>query len=93
MMTHLRIGLIAGGLAAGLVLWSFWHRAHRPRGAYAFLAGLALTTYAVLQNGDLGARMVYVEGAAVKPAIAAMISHSDHHDRELEESTPHHHTH
>lgn len=67
MMTHLRIGLAVGALAAVLVLWSFWHRAGQPRGAYAFLAALAFTTYAVLQNGDLGSRMVYVEGAAVKP--------------------------
>lgn len=69
MMTHLRIGLIIGGLAFLLTAWSFMHRAQRPKGAYGFLILLTAITYLVLQNGDLGSRMVYMEGAAVKPAI------------------------
>ena len=72
MMTHLRLGIMVGGLAVVLVMWSFVHRAQRPQGAYAFLAVLAFTTALVLQNGDLGSRMVYVEGAAVKPAISVV---------------------
>lgn len=84
MMTHLRIGFTIGALAAILVLWSFWHRAQQPKGAYAFLAVLAFTSYAVLQNGDLGSRMVYVEGAAVKPAVSVITGGS-------QEAQPHGH--
>lgn len=69
MMTHMWIGVIIGLLALVLVIWSFVQRDQRPKGAYAFLLLLAGTTGMVLQNGDLGSRMVYVEGAAVKPAI------------------------
>ncbi len=72
MMTHLRIGLAIGALACVLVLWSFIQHHQRPKGIYGFLFVLALTTYLVLQNGDLGSRMVYLEGAAVRPAISAM---------------------
>jgi uncharacterized membrane protein len=80
MMTHLNIGLLIGALSLVLVLWSFLHRDQRPKAAYPFLALLALATYLVLQNGDLGSRMVYVEGAAVNPAAP-------------EEAAPHHHAH
>lgn len=80
MMTHLHIGATIGVLAAVLVLWSFWHRAQQPRGRYAFLAILAFTSYAVLQNGDLGSRMVYVEGAAVKPAVGIITGERRHGD-------------
>lgn len=93
MMTHLRIGLLIGGLAALLTLWSFRQHDGRPAGAYAFLAVLAFITYAVLQNGDLGSRMVYVEGAAVKPAIPLIAGEHKHDHDESHESTPHHHAH
>lgn len=84
MMTHLHIGLVLGGLAAILTGWSFVHRAQRPRGAPGFLMPLILATYLALQNGDLGSRMVYVEGAAVNVAIP---SHG------AEETVPHQHSH
>ena len=88
MMTHLRIGLMVGILAAILTMWSFVHRAQQPKGAYAFLLLLAMATYLVLQNGDLGSRMVYVEGAAVKPAVSVM---RGPHPQETKESPSHPH--
>ena len=95
MMTHLRIGLAIGALAAVLVLWSFWHRAQQPRSTYAFLAILAFMTYAVLQNGDLGSRMVYIEGAAVKPAVSVITGGPEkaqpHGHGATEEGVPGHH--
>ncbi len=72
MMTHLRLGLMIGVCAAILTWWSFVHDGQRPKGVYGFLLLLAAATYLVLQNGDLGSRMVYVEGAAVQPAMPAM---------------------
>ena len=96
MMNHRHIAVVIGVLAAHLVAWSFWHRAQRPNGAYGFLGVLAFTTYAVLQNGDLGSRMVYLEGAAVKPAASNITeghheaqSHS-HHDSDTKDSAHHH---
>lgn len=77
MMTHLRIGLIIGLFALVLVVWSFVQRGHQPKGVYAFLALLIGTTGLVMQNGDLGSRMVYVEGAAVKPAVAVITQEHD----------------
>lgn len=82
MMTHLHIGITIGVLAALLVAWSLWHRHQRPKGTPAFLAALAFTAYAALQNGDLGSRMVYLEGAAVRPAAPP-----------VDESPSHHHAH
>jgi len=79
----LRIGLTIGGLAAILMGWSFAHHAHRPKGAGGFLMLLVLTTYLALQNGDLGSRMVYVEGAAVNVAVP----------NQVKETVPHQHTH
>lgn len=90
MMTHLRIGLIIGLLALVLVIWSFVKRGQQPKGVYAFLMLLAGTTFLVLQNGDLGSRMVYIEGAAIKPAVSVITGgHADVHD-EPERSTPPH---
>ena len=68
METHEHLGYLIGALTALLVAWSFVHTAQRPKGAAAFLAVLAGVTYLVLQTGDLGSRMVYVEGAAVRPS-------------------------
>ena len=49
MMTHLRIGLIAGVCAAILTGWSFVHRVQQPQGMYGFLLLLLnITTYLVL---------------------------------------------
>lgn len=68
-LTHQTTGFIILGLAVILVLWSFWAENHRPKAAWGFLLGLAAVSLLVLMNGDLGSRMVYLEGAAVKPAV------------------------
>nr|MDQ2660104.1 hypothetical protein [Verrucomicrobiota bacterium] len=65
-----------------LVLWSFWtvnespaaatgalRFSHKPVGNWAYLLVVALATYLVLQNADLGGKMVYMHGAAVTPMI------------------------
>jgi uncharacterized membrane protein len=80
MMTHLRLGLIVGVCAVVLAGWSVAHRDQQPRGVYGFLTLLAVTTYLVLQNGDLGSRMVYVEGAAVRTAIPKQAH--EHHQQD-----------
>lgn len=69
MTTHFWLGLAVGALACVLVVWSCVHHGQRPKGVYGFLSVLALAAYLVLQNGDLGSRMVYLEGAAVKPEM------------------------
>jgi len=79
METHEHLGYLISGFGALLVGWSFLHTAQRPRGAYAFLAVLACAAYLVLQTGDLGSRMVYVEGAAVGPVLQASHSHEHAH--------------
>jgi uncharacterized membrane protein YgdD (TMEM256/DUF423 family) len=48
----------------------------RPRAKWLFIVGLALDCVLVFQTGDLGARMVYMHGAAVKrPSPAANSGH------------------
>ena len=96
MMTHLSIGVMIGMLALVLVIWSFLQRGQQPRGTYAFLALLAIATALVLQNGDLGSRMVYVEGAAVKPAVSIVTGGSGeyvphHNEPPVDEGMPHTH--
>lgn len=90
MMTHLSIGVMIGVLALALVIWSFLQRGQQPKGAYAFLALLAATTGLVLQNGDIGSRMVYMEGAAVKPAVSIITGEYRHPGSDSGEYVPHH---
>lgn len=72
MQTHRTIGWFILAITFVLSVWSFWQSSHRPNGFWAFLVFLGFSTYLVLQNGDLGSRMVYVHGAAVKPAAGLM---------------------
>lgn len=69
MGTHETLAWIALGLSVILGAWSFLHSEHRPKGAWPFLLLLGLANLIILQGADLGARMVYLEGAAVKPAV------------------------
>jgi uncharacterized membrane protein len=86
--THKQIAFWTLGLLALLSLWSFWRTERGPRGALAFLAVLGFVTYLVAQAGDIGARMVYVQGAAVKPAIAVVASPDE--IKEFNEPGSHH---
>ena len=63
------IVLIISGILSG---WSFFQAGHRPKGAWAFLALLGLVNLVIMQGADIGARMVYLEGAAVKPAVSVI---------------------
>ncbi len=93
MDTHRTTGFIILGIVVVLTLWSFWQREQRPQGAWGFLFGLTLACYFVLQNGDIGSCMVYLEGAGVKP-VAPLFSEEDHeHTSSPGEEHHHHHTH
>lgn len=72
METHQHTGYIILGLTLLLTFWSFWQRAHVPRGAWGFLLVAAFASYFVLQTADIGGRMVYLQGAAVKPMVPMM---------------------
>ena len=72
MKTHQHTGYVILGLTVLLTAWSFWQRANVPRGSVAFLLVTAVATYFVLQTADIGGRMVYLEGAAVKPMVPLM---------------------
>lgn len=72
METHQHTGYVILGLTVLLTAWSFWQRANVPRGSLAFLLVAAVATYFVLQTADIGGRMVYLEGAAVKPMVPLM---------------------
>ncbi|MBI3298939.1 MAG: DUF2231 domain-containing protein [Elusimicrobia bacterium] len=68
LLTHRTIGLSILALSLGLAAWSFAVVDQRPRGAWAFLAVLGFSNLLVMLNADLGARMVFLHGAAVRPA-------------------------
>ncbi|MDD5656647.1 MAG: DUF2231 domain-containing protein [Elusimicrobia bacterium] len=70
--THGDLAVAVLAAAAFLSIWSFWHKDHSPRRAGLFLILLALANLVLLQAADLGGRMVFVQGAAVRcPAAAA----------------------
>ena len=98
MQTHKTLGLLIGFGSLLLGGWSFLHKAQQPKGRYAFLSLLLVVTGLVIQNGDLGARMVFIEGAAVKPAVPVITGghdedHPHHHHESDAGKIPHHHTH
>lgn len=78
MMTHEKIGITGLVFGSLLFLWSFWLKEGYPKGKFYFLIFLILTTLAILQNGDIGGRMVFVEGASVKSKVVSPVHHHDH---------------
>ncbi len=80
MDTHQTTGLIVLGLTAALTLWSFWQAEQKPKASSLFLLGTAVACFFVLQNGDLGSRMVYLQGAAVKPAVSVIGVETHEHE-------------
>jgi heme A synthase len=96
MMTHRTLGLVIGPLALLLTGWSFWHKAQQPNIRYGFLLTLAVVTGLVTQTADIGARMVFVEGAAVKPAVSVIAGGAEEaqphsHGATEEDAHTHHH--
>jgi uncharacterized membrane protein len=69
MLTHQKIGYTILVLSFILGVWSFIQHGHLPKMPKIFLLVLAFVVLMALQNGDLGGRMVFVEGAAVKKAM------------------------
>jgi uncharacterized membrane protein len=94
MQTHKTIGLVLLAVSLILSIWSFRQTDHRPEAEPLFLAVLAAAVFITLQNGDLGSRMVYSQGAAVKPDVPSITEHEEeadaHHDSH-EEHEEHHH--
>lgn len=74
--THEHTGFIIAGLSFALIAWDLASRGNLPRFPWAFTALLAVASYFVLQNGDIGSRMVYLHGAAVEPVVQAQESES-----------------
>ena len=72
METHETLAWLVLAIAGVLGAWSFFQSEHRPQGAWAFLALLGLANLVLMQGADIGARMVYLEGAAVKPAVSVI---------------------
>lgn len=92
METHQIIGFAILALAVVLMIWSFLKREGIPKASSLFLVLFGLTTLATLQNADLGARMVFVEGAAVKAMPRSDEGNHDHHHGEgtpEKETVPH----
>jgi len=77
MQTHQYIGIALLIVGAFLTAWSFWHVENVPKGKWGFLIVLAFAVYLVLQTADIGGRMVYLEGAAVKPAVSVISEKED----------------
>jgi len=100
METHESLAITVLAMACALSVWSFLQQDHRPRAAWAFLAFLGLANLVVLQAADLGGRMVFVEGAAVKPAVSAIVGDEPKGPKaasaeqpEQEQRAGHHHHH
>lgn len=91
MLTHQMIGYIVLSFGSVLALWSFVRQEGLPRFPKLFLLVLFLTSVMVLQNGDLGGRMVFVEGAAVKAAASKPKPEQSNHHHEDDDQEPHHH--
>ena len=70
--THETIGITLLVISCLLVLWSFFRDERGPRSRFAFLIVLGLAGLLVLQNADIGSRMVFLKGAAVKPFVPVM---------------------
>ncbi len=99
METHRSVGFIILALTGILTVWSFLRHEGQPRLSKLFLVMLILNVLAIFQNSDLGGRMVYVEGAAVK-AVPHPEAESPHEHGESESEAPktvpnhdHHHGH
>lgn len=85
MGTHQVLGFTILALAVILMIWSFLKREGFPKASPLFLMLFGITVLATLQNADLGGRMVFVEGAAVK---VVPTQQEEHHNHDLGGSSP-----
>jgi uncharacterized membrane protein len=88
LMTHETVGKTIFACAIILIVWSFIGEHSRPKGGLLFLGLLAFANLLAMQNGDIGSRMVYIEGAGVKPAIPAIMGGQEENEPENEPAVP-----
>ena len=67
-------------VALGLSAWSFKVDWEGRKQAWSFVGVLLVVNVVLVSVGDLGARMVYVEGAGVKAAAGAVSGEESSHD-------------
>lgn len=91
MGTHKILGFTILGLGTLLMIWSFLKHAGAPKLSKLFLLLFGFTVLLILQNADLGGRMVFVEGAAVKAAATKFESEPNNHHHGDDSQHPHHH--
>ncbi|OGQ08562.1 MAG: hypothetical protein A3G32_00190 [Deltaproteobacteria bacterium RIFCSPLOWO2_12_FULL_40_28] len=93
METHEVLGFSSLALVVILIIWSFLKREGKPKVSPLFLVLLGITTLAILQNADLGGRMVFVEGAAVKAMPAKQETQPHHNHAPQHDHHEHEHYH
>lgn len=90
METHETLGYFIAATGVALALWSFIQKNGKPRLLPGFIGTLALTCLIILLNADLGARMVFVQGAGVKIAVPLIERGYEHHHDEGDAHDSHH---
>ena len=87
MESHELIGWIVLGGTLLLFGWSLWRDSDgRPRVYYGFLTALLLLNLALVQQADLGGRMVYGHGAGVAPMMEMMPDEGHSHSHSTAET-------
>ena len=76
MEMHKFAAILVAVLAVVSCVWSFRVNWEKIGARSIFLAVIAFLNLMLLAVGDLGARMVYIHGAGVKPA-SSVVEHSD----------------
>lgn len=85
METHELLGWITAGLFVIIALWNFFHwKRHWPRAQFLYWPLLIVAAGTITWGATLGGRMVFDQGAAVKPLYEVMES--------SEGGAGHHHT-
>ena len=91
MESHELVGWIVLGGCFLMFGWSLWRdEDDKPRANYGFLVGLVLLNLVLVQQADLGGRMVYTHGAGVAPMMEKMSGegHSHSHSQPETSSKP-----
>lgn len=90
MMAHQYLGFAVLGISTVLSVWVIFTKANLPqKGKEFFFIALILLGFVIIQQSDLGGRMVFLNGVGVgKKSMMAEESHS--HDQDGEEAADHH---
>ena len=82
MESHELVGWIVLGGCFLSFGWSMWcDKDDKPRANYGFLTGLLVLNLVLVQQADLGGRMVYVHGAGVSPVMEKMSDEGHSHSQ------------